>query len=103
MAQSFGGRKFWQIYLSQPKIFPAKILNVTMYTICYKPVVLDLPNFPPPIACLATNRQKLTLPKFCAIRYSSWMFVHIIHVITGPALLSTKIFSLSDLITLFLT
>ena len=52
------------------KIFPAKVFNVTMYTIHDKPIVVDLPNFSPPIAYLATNRQKLTLPKFCTIRYT---------------------------------
>ena len=50
---------FGRIYLSQPK-FPCQIF---MYTIPNKPFVLDLPNFSPPIACLAINRQKLTPPK----------------------------------------
>ena len=72
IAQNFGGGEFWRIWwihLSQPKIFPAKFLNMTMYTIHNKPVALGSPNFSSPIACLATNCQKLTLPKFCTIRY----------------------------------
>ena len=63
------------------KIFLAKFLNMTMYTIRDKPVVLDSPNFSLPIACLVTNHQKVTPPKFCAIWYirykhvSSYIFV----------------------------
>ena len=62
---------WWRILAdsSKPaKIFHAKFLNMTMYTIHNKPVVLGLPNFSSPIVCLATNCQKLTLPKFCTIR-----------------------------------
>ena len=49
-----------------------------MYTIRDKLVVLDLPNFSPPIACVATNHQKLTLLKFCAIRYTGSLPTHLI-------------------------
>ena len=53
---------WWKIFADYipAKIFPAKLLNVTMCTIRDKPVVLDSPKFCSPITYLATNCQKLT-------------------------------------------
>ena len=44
IVQNFGGGKFWGILSKPAKIFPAKFLNVTMYTVHDKPVVLDSPS-----------------------------------------------------------
>ena len=47
IAQNFGGGNLADLVdLSKQKIFPTKFLNMTMYTILDKPVVLDSPILP---------------------------------------------------------
>ena len=63
---------WWKILASQPKFFPPKVLNLRLVHGLVNTSCAGFTKFFLPIACLATNHQKLTLPKFCAIRYRGW-------------------------------